>query len=79
MKWHAFRYKDGAYQIIPWPDEKHPVLDEEQGTVDPDLLVRKATDVPEAERKKLFWVADREQAQAWLRLHAVHGQTLKGK
>ena len=71
MKWHAFRYKDGQYQLIPWPDEKHPVLDPEQGTVDPKLLIRKVIDVPEADRKKLFWVADREQAEAWLKLHNI--------
>jgi hypothetical protein len=37
-------------------------------------LIRKAADVPEAERKKMFWVADREQAEAWFKLHALKGQ-----
>jgi hypothetical protein len=71
MKWMAFRQKDGAYQPIPWPEEKHPVLDTEQGTIDPKLLIRKAADVPEAERRKLFWIADRELAEAWLKLHNI--------
>jgi hypothetical protein len=70
-KWFAFRCKDGEYQLIPWPDEKHPVHDVEQGKVDPKLLIRKAADVPKEERGKLFWVADREQAEAWLKLHAL--------
>ncbi|MBM4019913.1 MAG: hypothetical protein FJ288_16600 [Planctomycetes bacterium] len=42
----------------------------------PNVLIRKATDVPEGERKKMFWVADREQAEAWLGLHAPYGQTM---
>lgn len=33
-------------------------------------VIRKATDVKQAERKNMFWVADRELAEAWLRLHA---------
>jgi hypothetical protein len=41
------------------------------------VLIRKAADVPEAERRRMFWVADREQAEAWLRLHNVHGATLE--
>ena len=76
MKWHAFRHKDGAYQIIPWPDEKHPVIDTEQGTVDPKLLIRKATDVPEAERAKRFWIPDRELVEAWLKLHNVQSKSI---
>jgi hypothetical protein len=36
-------------------------------------LVRKATEVPEAERKRMFWVADKEQADAWLALHSGFG------
>jgi hypothetical protein len=34
-------------------------------------------DVPEDERADWFWVADRELAEAWFALHAVHGQELK--
>jgi hypothetical protein len=34
--------------------------------------IRKASDVPEAERKRMFWVADEEQAEAWLKLHTIH-------
>jgi hypothetical protein len=77
MKWHAFRYKDGAYQIIPWPEEKHPVIDTEQGTVDSKLLIRKATDVPAAERRNLFWVADRELVDAWLKLHNIKDKDIR--
>jgi len=31
--------------------------------------IRKATDVKKSERKSMFWVADRELAEAWLQLH----------
>ncbi len=37
-------------------------------------LIFKATDVPKEKRSKMFWVADREQAEAWFNLHAVNGQ-----
>ena len=70
-KWMAFRLKDGQYQLIPWPDEVHPVLDTEQGTIDPKLLIRKATDVPQAQRKSLLWIADKELADTWVKLHTV--------
>jgi len=33
-------------------------------------VIRKATDVKKADRKTMFWVPDRELAEAWLRLHA---------
>jgi hypothetical protein len=69
MKWMAWRHKEGAYQLIPWPQEKHPVHAAEQGKIDPSLWIRPYADVQEPERKKLFWVADREQAEAWLKLH----------
>ncbi|MEI8121321.1 MAG: hypothetical protein WCI20_04675 [bacterium] len=36
--------------------------------------IRKAADVPREDRKTMFWVADREQAEAWFKLHAIHGQ-----
>ncbi len=71
IKWMAFRFKDGAYQTIPWPDEKHPVLDSEQGTIKPELLVRRAADVPDGERRTYFWVPDKEMVAAWLKLHKV--------
>ena len=49
------------------------------GPTAPQTLIRKATNVPEAKRKKMFWLADRELAEAWLKLHAMHGPTLSGK
>jgi hypothetical protein len=73
MDWHAFRYKEGKYQIIPWPEEKHPVLEPEQGKIDPELLIRRAAVVPAGERRKMFWVPDRELLAAWLKLHDVGG------
>jgi hypothetical protein len=73
MKWHAFRFRDGAYQIVPWPDEKHPVLDPNPGQIEREVLIRCAADVPESDRSSLFWVADLEQAKAWLALHEVCG------
>jgi len=40
-------------------------------------VIRKFADVPEGERKNWFWVADRELAEAWFELHAVHGQKFR--
>jgi len=37
-------------------------------------VFRKFADVPEKERADWFWVADRELAEAWFRLHAAHRQ-----
>jgi hypothetical protein len=71
MKWMAFRLKDKKYQIIPWPDEKHPVLDTTQGSIDKKLLMQYAGDVPEDKRADYLWVADHEQATAWLKLHNI--------
>lgn len=76
MQWHAFRRKDGEYQQIPWPEEKHPVIDTEQGTIDPKLLIRKAADVPEAERRSYFYIPTRELAVEWLKLHSVKKKDL---
>ncbi len=74
MKWNAFRFRDGAYQIIPWPEEKHPVLAKEQGKIDPATLIRRVADVPEAERSKRFWIPDREMLTAWLKLQDPDGK-----
>ena len=41
--------------------------------------VRPVADVPEAERNNWFWVADREQAAAWFKLHAIHKQKFGGR
>jgi hypothetical protein len=38
------------------------------------VLIRKASEVSAEDRKKMFWVADREQAEAWFNLHALKGQ-----
>jgi hypothetical protein len=73
MKWNAFRYKDGAYQIIPWPEEKHPVLAAEHGEIDPTLVIRRVADVPEDQRSTLFWIPDREMLAAWLKLQDPDG------
>ena len=40
-------------------------------------MVRRYADVPDDDRANWLWVADRELAEAWLRLHAVHGQKMK--
>jgi len=43
-------------------------------------VVRPVVDVPEAERKNYFWVADEEQARAWFKLHTakIHKQKFPG-
>jgi hypothetical protein len=71
LPWMALRKNNDSCQTIPWPEEKHPVLDTEQGPLDPKLLIRKATDVPLDQRKDYLWIADRELALAWLKLHNV--------
>jgi len=40
-------------------------------------VIRKFADVPKDERANWFWVADRELAEAWFKLHAVRGQKFK--
>ncbi len=72
IKWHAFRQDESGYKVIPWPEEPSPVIDSVQGTVEPSLLVRAVEDVPEEERRHLFWVPDLEMMRAWLALHDVH-------
>ncbi len=37
-------------------------------------MIRKFSDVPEDQRKNMFWVADQEQADAWLKYHTIHKQ-----
>lgn len=68
-KWRPLRQTDGVYTIVDHIKEPGEVFDPNPGKVDASLLIRKATDVPAAERKGLFWVADKEQADAWLKLH----------
>lgn len=71
MKWMAL-WRDGDdYKIVAWPEFKGDQFDDHPGTVDRALLVRKASDVPEAERLDYFWVADKELADAWIRLHNI--------
>jgi hypothetical protein len=38
---------------------------------DPWTLIRKATDVPKDQRAGMLWIADRELAEAWIKLHTV--------
>lgn len=71
MKWMALRKKDGEYQNIPWPEEKHPVLDSEQGKIPNDQLIRKYTDVPEGERADCLWIPTQKLAEAWLKRENV--------
>lgn len=72
-KWFALRQnEDRVFQIIPWPDERSPVFDENQGTIPLSELVRPARDLPEDERGAWFWVANRNQLRAWLRLHNAY-------
>lgn len=42
----------------------------QQGPATDAPVIRRATDVKKGDRKNLFWVPDRELAEAWLRLHA---------
>jgi hypothetical protein len=42
-----------------------------------DGMIHKAAEAPANKRDGMFWVADRELAEAWFDLHAVHGQKLE--
>jgi hypothetical protein len=70
-KWMALRQKDGTYQDIPWPAEKHPVLDPDQGPLDLKLLIQKAKDVPKADRKNYLYIPTKDLATAWLKVMNV--------
>ncbi len=71
LKWRPLRQEEGRYSIIDHIKEPGEVYDPNPGTLDPAMLIRKATDVPEAERKNYFWLADKEQADAWLKFHTI--------
>jgi len=43
----------------------------------PESFVHKASDVPAAERRRMFWVADMEQAAAWLKLQDIKARAGK--
>jgi hypothetical protein len=49
---------------------------EAAGEADP-ILIHKASTVPTEKRKHMLWVADREQAEAWFKVHAVHDQKVR--
>ena len=38
----------------------------------PAEMIRKATEVPGSERKHMLWIADKEQADAWIKMHSIH-------
>lgn len=72
-KWFAFRKAEsGDYVTIRWPDEVTPVYDDENGKIDYDKLIVPAKDVPEEERGHYMWVADEQQARAWLKFHNIY-------
>lgn len=75
-KWRPIRGKAGRRPIIDHVKEPHEVYAETQGTVAPEMLIRKAADVPADERPNCFWVADRPQARAWLKLHNIHDKNV---
>ncbi len=73
LKWFEFRKKaNGDYDSIKWPDEVTPVYDDEQGTIPLDQLVKRAEEVPEAERSDYLWIADKALLSAWLDLHNTY-------
>ncbi len=73
LKWFMFRKKEnGDYDTVKWPDEVTPVYDEEQGRIPFDQLVKRAKDVPEAERSDYLWIADTKLLSAWLDLHNTY-------
>ncbi|MEI7766859.1 MAG: hypothetical protein WCJ97_05415 [Phycisphaerae bacterium] len=74
-KWFALRQDaQGAYKQIPWPDEVTPVFDTVQGTINLADLIKPASAVPAEQRGGYMWVADKELALAWLKLHSLYYQ-----
>ena len=73
LKWFAFREDEsGDYEVIPWPEEKTPVYDGEQGTIPFDQLLQPASDIPREERTQYMWVPNERMARAWLKLHNLY-------
>lgn len=73
LKWFAFRQSEaGGYSPIPWPDEKTPVYDPEQGTISFAQLVRPAAGLPAEQQRDYLWVPDRVMLEAWLDLHNLY-------
>jgi hypothetical protein len=68
-RWRPLRETNGVYTIVDHIKEPGQVFDPNPGQVDPARLIRKASDVPVEERQKCFWVADSEQADAWMKFH----------
>jgi hypothetical protein len=71
LKWRPLRQSGDVFTIVDHIKEPGEVFDPQPGQVEPGLLIRKASVVPEPERRGLFWMADRELVEAWLGLHNV--------
>ena len=69
VRWRPLRETNGVFTIVDHIKEPGEVYDPSPATLERGLLVRKASDVPAAERCRRFWVADRELADAWIALH----------
>jgi hypothetical protein len=45
-----------------------------EGLLTPEKMIRPYQDVPGDQRRTMFWIADKEQADAWLKLHTKPGK-----
>jgi uncharacterized membrane protein len=59
--------------LIPTIDHETALAEQvrmrKEGLLAPEIMVRKYSDVPADQRKRMFWVADKEQADAWIKYH----------
>ena len=74
-RWRPLRETNGVFTIVDHIREPHEVYDESPATLERGLLIREASDVPPSKRRRCFWVADKELADAWVALHKPPGES----
>lgn len=74
IRWRPLRETNGVFTIVDHIREPNEVYEPAPTTLDRAVMVRRASDVPEDERRRYFWVADQELAEAWIALHAPAGE-----
>ena len=70
--WRPLRLRDGADEYQIDPERRGDAQQERERITEP--LIQPARDVDPEKRKHMFWVADRDLAEAWWKLHAIDDQ-----
>ena len=65
--------EDGLYRIVDHVKEPDEVYADQPEELDPERMILPWAEVPEAERRYRFWLADQELVDAWLALHVPAG------